>query len=190
MVARATSTGNRLVAPQSRTDQFHEADPSSVVDGIDADAFYASAYDARLIAMIEHVATVEGPVRDDVLAKRIARAHGWARTGAKIRDRIMTLVRKRLPTTQEEAGLFIWAADADTTGFPAFRRPTGLEARPIDEIALPELTNLAREVLATGATGEAAVAAMARETGFQRLRAVNRERLERALALANFGDES
>jgi very-short-patch-repair endonuclease len=188
MVARAPSTGNSPAA-QARKDHFREADPASVVNGIDADAFYASAYDARLIAMIEHVAAVEGPVRDDVLAKRIARAHGWARTGPKIRDRIMTLVRGRLPMSQEETGLFIWASESDITGFPAFRRPTGLEARPIDEIAMPELATLAREVLAMGIIGEAAVAAMARETGFQRLRAVNRERLERALALANFGNE-
>jgi hypothetical protein len=187
IIARAPASNERSVAlttPQAGIGRFHEADPASVVDGIDTDAFFESAYDARLIAMIEHVAVVEGPVRDDVLARRIARIHGWARTGARIRDRIMTLARHRLPITQEDDGLFIWAPDANTKSFAAFRRPTGSEVRPIDEIALPELTALAREMLANGMSGEAAIAAMARETGGQRIRAVSRERLKRALGLA------
>lgn len=137
--------------------------------------------------MIEHVAVVEGPVRDDVLARRIARVHGWARTGARIRDRIMTLVRSRLPMTQEEDGLFIWGPEADTKIFTTFRRPMGSEARPVDEIALPELIALAHEVLANGMNGEAAITAMARETGGQRIRAASRERLKRALTLAITG---
>ena len=184
LIARAPKAEDCPAAPLIRSDGFREADPASVVDGINADAFFESAYDARLIAMIEHVAAVEGPVRDDVLARRIARAHGWARTGSKIRDRIIMLVRDHLPMTREEAGLFIWAADADTNGLPAFRRPTGPEVRPIDEIALPELTSLAREVLAAGTTGDAAIVAMSREIGVQRLRAVSRDRLLQALQSA------
>jgi hypothetical protein len=92
--------------------------------------------------------------------------------------------------TKEDDGLFIWAPDADTKIFAPFRRPAESEARPIDEIALPELTALAHEVLANGMSGEAAITAMARETGGQRIRAVSRERLKQALGLAISGGES
>lgn len=192
MIARAPSSNENSVLLTTRpvgTAQFQEADPATVVDDINAEAFFESVYDTRLIAMIEHVAVVEGPVREDVLARRIARVHGWARTGARIRDRIMNLVRSRLPMTQEEDGLFIWGPGADTKVFTTFRRPMGSEVRPVDEIALPELIALAHEVLANGMNGEAAITAMARETGGQRIRAASRERLKRALSLATTGSE-
>jgi hypothetical protein len=102
----------------------------------------------------------------------------------------MSLAHKRLPMTQEEAGLFVWAPNAETARFPAFRRPSGPNARPIDEIAMAELTALAREMRAKGMSDDAAVMAMAREAGSQRIRAVSRERLEQALKLAITDGES
>jgi hypothetical protein len=96
----------------------------------------------------------------------------------------------RLLMTQEDDGLFIWAPDADTKDFTALRRPMESEARPIDDIALQELTALTHEVLASGLSGEAAITAMARETGRQRIRAISPERLKRALGLAISGSEN
>lgn len=65
---------------------FVESDPASVVDAVKADAFFDSGYDTVLLAMIAHVVEVEGPVLDTVLARRIARAHGWQRTGRGFRS--------------------------------------------------------------------------------------------------------
>lgn len=66
-----------------------EADPLAVAAGAaSADRFFEQGYDEVLRRMIEHVVQVEGPVLDAVLARRIARAHGWQRTGARIQERV------------------------------------------------------------------------------------------------------
>lgn len=38
--------------------------------------------------MVARNLETEAPVRDDVVAQRIARAHGWLRTGSRIRAKI------------------------------------------------------------------------------------------------------
>ncbi|WP_449226083.1 DUF3320 domain-containing protein [Azospirillum argentinense] len=177
---------NASAEPPTDVDgRFCEADPRSVVRAVNPDAFFDREYTAPLQAMIDHVITVEGPVRDDVLAHRIARAHGWLRTGSKIRDRVVTLARARFPMVQEEVGAFFWPAGADQTRWPSFRRPAGDEPRPVDEIALPELVALARVVKDEGITGEDAITAMARDAGLEKLRAASRDRLRRAWTMAS-----
>lgn len=163
---------------------FAEADPAAVVEAVAPDAFFDPSYDEKLRAMIDHVVAVEGPVRDDVLARRIARAHGWSRTGGRIARRITELSEGRFPSSEEDGCVFLWPPGADGTTFPAFRRSEGDAARPVDEIALPELIALARAALATGAAGDDAVTVMARLAGLGRLRAVSRNRLAAALEMA------
>lgn len=171
--------------PPDADNRFREADPLSVVSAVDPDAFFDREYTASLQSMIAHVITVEGPVRDDVLARRIARAHGWLRTGSKIRDRVVTLARARFPVAQEEVGTFFWPAGTDQAGWPSFRRPAGDEPRPVDEIALPELVALAKVIKEAGLKGEDAITAMARDAGLQKLRAASRDRLRRAWTMAS-----
>lgn len=65
-----------------------------------------------------------------------------------------------------------------------FRRAAEDNARSVDELSLPELVALAQEVLASGLMADAAVLAMAREPGLQRLRAASRSRFETAMAQA------
>ncbi|MDO8607736.1 MAG: hypothetical protein Q7R40_14450 [Phaeospirillum sp.] len=57
----------------------------------------------------------------------------------------------------------------------------------MDEIALPELAALVREVKAKGLDGEAALTAMARIAGLQKLRQASRERFEAAWRMAEDG---
>jgi len=66
----------------------------------------------------------------------------------------------------------------------AFRRAADGSARAADEICMAELVALAREVRATGKSGEDAIVAMGRELGLQRLRIVSRGRLEQAMLAA------
>jgi len=171
--------------PAEKLAIFRESDPASAVSAVDANAFFENTYSPTLQQMIAHVVKVEGPVREDVLAKRIARAHGWARTGARIQERVVTLAKMFFPVSKEAVGGFVWPAGSDTRTWPVFRRPAGNIARPVDEIALPELIALARELHAQGLEGEDALLAMAREAGLQKLRAASRERLGKALAQAS-----
>lgn len=94
-------------APPAGADgRFREADPMSVVSAVAPNAFFDRAYTVTIQEMIAQVIAVEGPVRDDVLARRIARIHGWLRTGSYIRDRVAALARARFPMVQEEVGVF------------------------------------------------------------------------------------
>ena len=161
---------------------FVESDPASVVDAVKADAFFDSGYDTVLLAMIAHVVEVEGPVLDTVLARRIARAHGWQRTGARIQERVGRLAGKAHRTTEEDVGTFYWATARGPEVPMVFRRTAG-ESRPVDEICMPELIELARYIFAGGVTESGVVVAMARELGLQRTGASIRRRLEAAMGL-------
>ena len=170
--------------PMIKALAFVEADPASVVDGVNADDFFAKSYDKVLLPMIGHVVEVEGPVLDAVLARRIARAHGWQRTGARIQERVVGLATSAHRGTTEDVGTFFWPANVGAGVVIEFRRAADDSVRLVDEVCLPELIALAREVLASGLTAEAAVLAMARELGLQRLRAASRGRFEEAMTQA------
>jgi len=162
--------------------EFVEADPASVVDCVCAEDFYLASYDFVLIKMITHVVEIEGPVLDSVLARRIARAHGWQRTGSRIQERVRALAGKSHQSTDEDVGTFYWAPARGPELPVVFRRSRDDEAsRDVDEICMPELVALACEVLAQGAADEDAIVAMARELGLQRLRAATRGRFEYAM---------
>jgi hypothetical protein len=82
--------------------------------------------------------------------------------------------------TEEAVGLFFWPCESDVRVWVKFRRSVENEQRSVDEIALPELIALARELRLRGLDGEDAIVAMAHEIGLQKLRAASRERLELA----------
>lgn len=119
-------------------------------------------------------------MREDVLAKRIARAHGWARTGKKIKDRVLALALNEYPETEEDVGRFFWPLGSDTGEWGVFRCSENGN-RPVDEISMQELIVLARETVAKGPNGNDAVIAMMRKVGLQRLGNDSRVRLELAL---------
>ncbi len=176
-----TYARNQAEPPTLPAAVFVEADPATVVDGIHPGAFFDTAYDPVLARMIAHVVEVEGPV----LARRIARAHGWQKTGSRIRERVDALATQNHPATQEEVGTFYWPTGKWPETPVPFRRAADEAVRAVDEICLPELAALAREVTASGKTGDAAVVAMARALGMRRLGAASRGRFERALEAGN-----
>ena len=163
---------------------FIESDPLSVVDNVEPDAFFDKRYDSALLEMIEHVIEVEGPVLDAVLARRIARAHGWQRTGSRIQERVDDLAAKSHHTTQEDVGTFYWKKERGPELVVPFRPANGKPVRTVDEICMPELISLGRVILNSGETGEGAFVIMARELGLKRLRTASRERVEEAIKQA------
>lgn len=156
---------------------FREADPATAVASVDPVAFFGPDYTPTLLAMIQAVMNAEAPVRDDVLARRIARAHGWAKTGSRIFERVMAVTKRHFVLVADGDHHFVWPQGVDTTQFPRFRRPLDECVRPVDEIALPELSALAREVRDEGFEGDAALSAMAKLAGLQKLRQTSRDRL-------------
>jgi len=148
-----------------------------------ADAFFAAAYDDQLRDLVREIVGIEGPVRDTVLARRIARLHGWQRTGARIQERVSSIAFSCLTHTEEDVGLFFWAEGRGPGRTVAFRGDAG-GGRSLDEICMAELVSVARLVVAEGAPREGAMVAMARRLGMTHVRTVGRGRLESALAVA------
>lgn len=163
------------------TDAVNEGDVS-------ANAFHDPSYDSVLSAMVQWVIEHEGPIQDAVLARRIARAHGFQRTGARIQDRVEQIAHKLCRSTEETGTTFYWPRGVPLGAHVTFRWAADEESvRSVEEICQEELLFLARQLLDKGARGETALVAMAREMGLQKLRATTRARLELVLARAQSG---
>lgn len=174
-------------APAPEHKEFLEADPLSVAAGAaNAEAFFDRSYDQVLRRMIEHVVDVEGPVLDAALARRIARAHGWQRTGARIQERVNEIARTACEATQEDVGTFYWIKGRTEAEVP-FRIARDEITRTVDEICLRELVSLAKAVRVSVGADESALSGMARELGLSRVRAATRVRLEKAIQEAGRG---
>ncbi|WP_051378448.1 DUF3320 domain-containing protein [Derxia gummosa] len=166
---------------------YRVADPATVARP-DAEAFHSPAYDHVLAGMVLHVVAVEAPVGAELLVERIARAHGFARSGRLIRERVLGFARRLCRVTVEgeadaPAEVF-WRIDADPAVAPVFRTPVPEAPRGLADICDAELAALARAVLAAGAEGDAALGRMARQIGLRRLVSASRARLAAALDAA------
>ncbi len=161
---------------------YRESDPLSAVEGVDPDAFFDKGYDSTLEAMVAHVIEEEGPVLDSILARRIARAHGWSRTGARIRDRVSGVALLGHRKTEEVVGQFYWPKRLQDASALVFRRPVDAEnMRTVDEICALELSALARALADRSLSGDELVYAMAREIGLQKVSAPTRARIQQAI---------
>ena len=151
------------------------------------DRFHDFAYRDTLQAMVAAVIERESPLRTDILCQRIARAHGWLRTGGKIRERIDIHLRD-FDRTQESSGEFIWKA-GDVTDTRVYRAPANDDARrAIPDIPLAELAAVVRanpDLLDEPDPARE----LARLLGVERLAAGSRGRLEEAIARVR-GDEA
>jgi len=148
----------------------------------DSGRFFEPSYDSQLTRMILTIVENEGPVLDEVLARRIARLHGWQRTGNKITIRVTGLAAKVCRRKNEPSvGTFYWPRKLEPGQLIPFRK--GLD-RTVDEVCMPELVSLALDVLVTGKSGTDVVSAMGKALGLQRLRSSSRRRLESAVRSA------
>jgi very-short-patch-repair endonuclease len=174
--------GEEPYASRAIFDQEQVAVPVSppLAGVVDATKFFDASADGPLGQMIEQIVELDGPIRDSVLARRIARAHGWQRTGARIQERVTSLAASRLRCTEEDVGVFFWARERGPE-VPVLFSGAGEGGRSVDEICMAELVSLARLVIGEGLAGEGAVAAMAKRLGMHHVRTASRQRLEKAL---------
>ncbi|CAK9890129.1 DUF3320 domain-containing protein [Pseudomonas fluorescens] len=184
--ARAASAAqvDDVVAFVTQVDHvvYKEADPSQAVETVNPDQFFEPSYTATLEQMIAHVVAEEGPVLDTALARRIARAHGWVRTGSRIRDRVDQIARARFRSHEEEqTGAFFWPSHIETDSTVVFRRPGDDSVRGLAEICLPELRALVGEMIQRGHEGESLIYAVAKEAGVNKLAHAGRQRIEQAI---------
>jgi len=148
----------------------------------DQDAFYDAEYRPRLAAMIAHVVAIEGPIYEDVLMQRVARAHGFARTAGRIREVLTAAIPPDVQRTADDGRDLLWAPGADTAT-PIPYRTSSPDQRDNSDIPLVELASLARASRAASIDDEACLREMATKLGLGKLRATTRARLMSAMDL-------
>jgi hypothetical protein len=131
--------------------------------------------------MVDHVVETEGPIYFDVLVDRIARAHGFMRSGETVQKIVgSSLGRGRFPTSKDGERQIVWPQGAATCDRAAYR---GSGGRDHADIPLPELAGLAQRLRSTGLNeDEEIIRGMQEHFGLGRLAASTRERFEAAVA--------
>ena len=173
--AQAVST---VTAIKPVRGEYRVADLTTVAERINADLFHSPEYTPVLMEVIHHVLQQEAPILDALLVQRVARAHGFQRSGRLIRDRVLELAERHHHL--QNAGpdeQFVWHAQGDVETWSSYRVPfSANDARSVEEIAVEELRVAAALVNA----GDSALE-VARLLGVKRLTGLARERIERVL---------
>jgi very-short-patch-repair endonuclease len=171
-----------LQPAQSREEELHFRRVDLSAFQANPEAFFEFNYRHTLEAMIACVMAAEAPMRLDVLAQRIARAHGWLRTGPRIRERIELHLRN-YDRSEDSAGQFLWLKDSIKPLIPWRAPATEDDRRPVSDVPLAELAGfILGNKEALDEPDPALV--IARELGLERLAATSRSRIDEAIALA------
>lgn len=122
--------------------------PASVEPG-NPFAFYESHSNRRLADQLQLIVEAEGPIPESTLLKRVARAWGLERTGAKIVERLRSLVPVNLPRTEEDHETFYWPANVEPKSWNGFRIADATEGskRHVAEVCIEEVAALALHVV-------------------------------------------
>jgi hypothetical protein len=154
-------------------------------DGIrpDASRFYDRDYQSALARMVDHVIEIEAPIYEDLLIDRIARVHGFQRSGEKIQEIVSKAVGRRFPKTKEDERTVIWAENA-RTGQPSPYRESEPDVRSHVDIPIVELASLAQPFVRLRMVDNNILDRMTVHFRLGRLREPTRRRFQAAIDLA------
>jgi hypothetical protein len=133
--------------------------------------------------MVQHVIRTEGPIFDDVLVQRLARAHGFQRAAGKIREIVLGVVPHDIGRTDEDGRIVFWPGEADP-GCPFPLRQSDPDVRTHGDIPIHELASLAATLATDENDAETVIRLMAEKFGLSRIKQGTRARFEAALRLA------
>ena len=140
-------------------------------------------YDDDYIFVIKRLAMEDidslGPITFRHVCERIARKHGFQRTGSQIRKRVWAAISKeRTPEKDPDGVNIFWPKDANPTDYIEFRGlEIGGESRSWKQVPHPEKLGLAVSVIRNKPRANH-VEYMARKIGLARLTKPTREELE------------
>lgn len=145
--------------------------------------FQEESYNAILVILIRQILEQEAPILDKALVDRVARAHGFKRSGRLIRERVLEVTEEHFHVQREQSPeqcYFAWLSADDPERWNCFRVPKREDdIRFIEEIALVELAVASRSV-----RGEDMPVEVARAFAVKRL---SNEARARILAAAHMG---
>ncbi|MEB0031356.1 DUF3320 domain-containing protein [Undibacterium sp. RTI2.1] len=158
--------------------QYRVTDFADLSHQINAELFYSDEYNSVLATLIDRVLAHEAPILDSLLVQRIARAHGFLRSGRLIRERVLELVEQKYHLQLDAAkALFVWKNKQHCQDWAHYRTPASdNDVRSIEEIAMEELKAAASIVSAEDHALE-----VARLFGVKRLTSTARSKIEEAI---------
>jgi transcriptional regulator with XRE-family HTH domain len=163
--------------------RYQVTDFETIGFAADRDRFYDPGYRPMLTRMATHIIVAEAPIFEDLLARRIARAHGMARATRKLLKIAPQITEQKFARTTEGDRTIVWPENVDVQKLWPFRRAP-LDARDHVDIPLMELASLAVGFLAGGSTPEETAVLMSRQIGLGRILTKTRLRLVEAAQLA------
>jgi len=151
---------------------------------IDAARFYDEAYRDTLRFILWEIVDEEGPIIAKYLCERVARLHGFHRTGSEIKRTILAaLKRTRAQSHGEGEDAVIWPKDMVASEWVEFRGlDVGGYQRRWGEVPLPEKLGLARMITAQKLSEPET--AMREALGMARLRTTTRLEIKALLEKA------
>ncbi|MGJ8523081.1 hypothetical protein R84981_001774 [Carnimonas sp. R-84981] len=175
---------SRLVAGVASSTQatsssaYRMADLSELADSLNPEIFHEAEYDTTLAKCIRAVLEQEAPILDKSLVDRVARAHGFKRSGRLIRERVLDMAERFHHLDYDsQHGDFVWLRKEDIDQWRGFRVPMSADNnRSIDEISPQEISAASMEV-----SGEDQEGQIARLFGIRRLTSSARNRIRQLL---------
>ncbi len=140
-----------------------ENGPSQTPD-IDPDAFFEARYLSQLRQMVDGIVAEKAPLPLTELARDIARAHGWHRTGRRIIERV-EVAALHADCRAEGQSVFVWPAGgySDRVSF------RGLGERSIQEVSRNEIASVLDGIAEDLTYSEDPALELARTLGIARL---------------------
>jgi hypothetical protein len=150
---------------------------------LDASRFYEASYRPTLRQMIRQVVHTEAPIYEDLIVERIARAHGFQRSGNNIHQIIDGLIDREFPRSRDNDRIVVWSSGMQTNAPAPYRRSLN-GARSHTDIPISELASLATPYVRLRMNDEDVLRQMAEHFQLGRLREATRVRFGEALKLA------
>jgi very-short-patch-repair endonuclease len=150
---------------------------------LDPSRFHDREYEPVLKSMVESTLKREAPIYEDVLVARIARAHGFQRSGDRIQKAVSRVVGRKYRKTHEDGRAVIWADNSAEACLVSYRgsRP---EVRSHADTPIAELASLALPFIRVRLSDEDILYRMANHFQLGRLREPTRVRFQSAIDLA------
>lgn len=121
-----------------------------VEEELPADDFLLAQNDRAILLKIREVLSLEAPISEGLLTRRILQSYSIARAGARIQQKIRKLLtRLDAPTTQQETGLVYWDLCQDPGSYSRFRtNGTNDDKREVKDVPVQEAANAVCHALA------------------------------------------
>lgn len=183
----ASSPNSLTDNPRNAPAALFDVDVDKLLDEMLAKLDPSKFYEANYSKVIAQIATLfvdsHGPITFKHLSERVARAHGFQRTGSEIKQRVWAAVsRIRKYSAMPDGNKVFWPKDADIREQMSFRGLRfGTVERVWADVPYVEKLGLAISVASSG-TVDQQIEAMTRRIGFERLRQTTREELKSLLA--------